>query len=373
MGTLMAGNDFPDIIHIYNGIGTVPNPAFFKAQCADLTPYLGGDAIKDYPNLAAIPTYAWHNSVSVVDGKLYQWPIHRYLPLLGRYKNTDIWDKQLGAGYVPHDADDFMRCLKAVNNPSGGVFAMGNAPGPPFNFGMFENAAMFGAPNNWRYDQDKGTLVKDFETEEFKAAVGWMRDTWGAGLWHPDSLTYATSRDAFSAGKFVTCVEGFGNSWNDFWRRGLQAEPQNHLGFLAPFSATAGTPPQAFLTGGFVSSNVMKKASPVPYPELLRILDWLAAPFGTQEDMLLSYGLEGTDYTLDSNGQPKPTVSGINAAGYVPWRYLSQHPYVQYQADLPGTPRRRLRPSKRRSTWGLLIPHSGTTHRRNTPRERLRI
>ncbi len=80
----------------------------------------------------------------------------------------------------------------------------------------------------------------------------------------------------------------------------------------------------------------MKKASPDRIQELLRVMDWLAAPFGTQEDLLLSYGLEGSDYTLDANNQPQPTTAGTSNAGYVPWRYLSQHPYVQYQADLPG-------------------------------------
>jgi putative aldouronate transport system substrate-binding protein len=111
--------------------------------------------------------------------------------------------------------------------------------------------------------------------------------------------------------------------------------PQRHFGFIPPFRAKAGDPPQAFLTGGFISTNVMKKASPDRIRELLRILDYLAAPFGTQEDMLLSYGLAGTDYALDADGQPKPTPAGTTNAGYVPWRYMSQYPYVQYQADLP--------------------------------------
>jgi hypothetical protein len=35
IGTIMAGNDLPDIIHIYNGISAAPNlPDFFKARCA---------------------------------------------------------------------------------------------------------------------------------------------------------------------------------------------------------------------------------------------------------------------------------------------------------------------------------------------------
>src|SRR5262249_17493510 len=91
-----------------------------------------------------------------------------------------------------------------------------------------------------------------------------------------------------------------------------------------------------FVTGGWVSTNVMKKASPDRIRELLRIVDYLASPFGSQEDLLLSYGVEGGDYTLDPNGDPQPSKEGISNAGYVPWRYVMQHPYVQYQADLPG-------------------------------------
>jgi putative aldouronate transport system substrate-binding protein len=145
----------------------------------------------------------------------------------------------------------------------------------------------------------------------------------------------AEARTSFVAGKFATTIEAFGNSWNDFWRRGLQANPPRHFGFIKPFRTKAGDKPQAFLTGGFISTNVMKKASPDRIRELLRIVDFLAAPFGSQEDLLLSYGLEGSDYSLDANAQPQPTAAGINNAGYVPWRYISQHPYVQYQADLP--------------------------------------
>ena len=82
--------------------------------------------------------------------------------------------------------------------------------------------------------------------------------------------------------------------------------------------------------------NVLKKASPDRIKELLRIMNWLAAPFGSQEDLLLTYGIKGQDYNLDDKGNPKPTPEGISRAGYVPWRYIAQHPWVYYQADLPG-------------------------------------
>ncbi len=188
IATVLADtSNLPDIIHIYNGIGAAPSlPDFFTAQCADLTPYLAGDAAKDYPNLAAIPTYAWENSICAIDGRLYQWPIHRYLPLQGIYKNSDVYDAAFGADYVPRDIDDFTRMLKQVNDPAHNQWAMGNVPTAAFNFGMYGYSAIFGAPNNWSLDSS-GKLTKDMETEEFKATIGWMRDTWSAGLWWPDS------------------------------------------------------------------------------------------------------------------------------------------------------------------------------------------
>lgn len=174
---------------------------------------------------------------------------------------------------------------------------------------------MFGAPNNWRLDSN-GTLTKDSRPKSSRQRwVGCATQT-APGLWYPNGLQLSDARtDGFVPGKFATPIEAFGNSWNDFWRRWLQLNPPRHFGFIAPFRATAGDAPEAFLTGGFVSTNVMKKASPKPIKELLRILDWLAAPFGTQEDLLLSYGLAGSDYTVDTNQQPRTTPAGMSNAG----------------------------------------------------------
>ena len=84
---------------------------FVKATCQDLTQFLAGDAIKDYPNLAAIPKYAWSNSSCVIDGALYSWPIHRYLPGLSYFfKNTDMWNQKVGADTSPADVWGITRC-----------------------------------------------------------------------------------------------------------------------------------------------------------------------------------------------------------------------------------------------------------------------
>jgi putative aldouronate transport system substrate-binding protein len=342
--TTMASDDLPDIMHIYNGYALAPNlPAFFKAKCADLTPYLAGDAAKEYPYLAAIPTYAWKNSMSAIDGALYLIPIQRHLPIFpsfGGYffTNTDIWNKEIGEGYVPKSADDLKRILLQLNRPQEGRWGIANqagsstaSEGGPFALSAY--AAMFGAPHNWKVDAS-GKLLRDRETEEYKAAVGYLRDLMAAGVFPPDVATITQSRPQHAQGRFVMSVDGYGNSWIDLWRQGAQFGNRFHM--LPPFAATDGGKPQAFLSHGFISMNVLKKASPDRIKELLRIMNFLAAPFGSQEDLLLSYGLKDQDYTLDAKGNPVPMPDAISRAGYVPWRYIAQHPYVNYQADLPG-------------------------------------
>jgi putative aldouronate transport system substrate-binding protein len=340
--TTMASDDLPDIMHVFFGYTVAPNlPAFFKSKCADLTPYLGGDAAKDYPYLAAIPTPAWKNSISAIDGRLYLIPIHRQMPQIPPYggdffKDVDLWDPVVGPDYVPKNADDFKRVLQQLNRPNEGRWAIGNVGTNNTLFGLGGYLQLFGAPNNWKLDG--GKLIKDRETEEYKAAVGYVRDLMASGLFHPDAPTWTGPevRQMFVAKKIATDVDGQGNSWVDFWQRGLQQNPPTRSAMIPPFAAQDGQKPIFYLGTGFVSMNVLKKASPERIQELLRILNWLASPFGSQEDLLLSYGLKDQDYTLDDKGNPRPTPDGIQRAGYVPWRYLAQHPWVYYQADLPG-------------------------------------
>jgi putative aldouronate transport system substrate-binding protein len=132
----------------------------------------------------------------------------------------------------------------------------------------------------------------------------------------------------------VVAVDGYGNSWVDLLQRGKLFGKTFHM--LKPFAATADGKPQAFLSHGYVSMNVLKKNTPDKIREILRIMNFLAAPFGSQEDLLLTYGLERSDFTRDANGNPVPTPEGTSRSSYVPWRYVAQHPWVNFQADLPG-------------------------------------
>ena len=334
--TLMAGTDLPDMINVFRGINGIANlPPFLTAQCADLSPYLAGDAAKDYPNLAAIPTFAWRNSGSVIDGRVLMVPVERYAPGTLMLKNASVYDTEIGATYVPKDADDYKRVLQQLNRPSEGRYATGAYQGVAFNVAYY--AAAFGAPNNWKVDAS-GQFTKTFETPEYRAAVAYTRDLVAAGVYHPNSLTNTSIKQGetdFVAGKIAVFISSFGNPWNDVWRQARSLSSPFEILVVPPFPATSSGKAAHFLGVGFQSATALKKASPERTKELLRILNYLAAPFGSQEDLLLTAGIAGPDYTLDPNGNPILTDRGNADAGQVPWKYVMQRPQVMYLPDIP--------------------------------------
>jgi putative aldouronate transport system substrate-binding protein len=345
MGTLMAGDDLPDVmlfpgglnVTLNSGGGTSNLPLFLQNKCADLSPFLSGDGAKDYPNLAAIPTYSWKNSGSAVNGHLYMMPLQRYVPGTSLFKNTTFYDKEIGADYVPKDAADLKRVYQQLNRPQENRWATAAYQNTGLHILFY--AALWGAPNNWALDAGSGKLTKNFEAPEFKAAVGYARDLFASGVYHPNSLNYAdinAARLDFVGGRFALYPEGFGQPWQDFWRRGLKNTPPYNFIPLPPFAAQAGGKPTHFLGPGFLSTNALKKASDDRIKELLRVFDFLASPFGSQEDLLLQYGLKDVHYTLDSAGKLVLNDKSNADANYVNWKYMMQHPQVMYVPDIPG-------------------------------------
>lgn len=336
LSTLMAGTDLPDLINVFRGINGIANlPPFLTAQCADLSPYLAGDAARDYPNLAAIPTFAWRNSGSVIDGHIYMVPVERYAPGTLMLKNTSVYDAEIGATYVPKDGDDYKRILQQLNRPAEGRYATGAYQGVAFNLEYY--AAAFGAPNSWKVD-GSGKFVKSYETPEYRAAVGYARDLVALGVYHPNSLTNTSIKQGetdFVAGKIAVFISSFGNPWNDVWRQARSLPTPFDILFVPPFPATPGGKTAHFFGVGFQSATALKKTSSERIKELLRILNYLAAPFGSEEDLLLTAGIPGTDYNRDANGNPVLTDRGNADANQVPWKYVMQRPQVMYLPDIP--------------------------------------
>ena len=193
-------------------------------------------------------------------------------------------------------------------------------------------ASLFGAPNIWRLESN-GNLTSAYESAEFKEATAYVRDLWSAGVFHPDSPINLTRTD-FQGGKFITFLDTF-NGWQDSIRQAAKLNPPPEFKLLPLFPAHDGGTPGFITIGGYGGTIAFKKATVDRLKELLRIANWLAAPFGSAEDLLLSYGVSPDDYAFDSGGNLKLTQRSNTDANYVPWKYTAQHPFVFFAADLP--------------------------------------
>jgi putative aldouronate transport system substrate-binding protein len=326
LNTVVAGADLPDVIAAAIFSTTMPNMAdFLNSACADLTPYLSGDAVKDYPNLANLPSTAW--PPMVFNNKIMAVPVAaggvRTSPLL-----LARWGDLERAGITRISSpDEFMGISKQLNNP-GTRWALGANR-------LIEWLAMvYGAPNMWR--ESGGKFIKDYETPEYKEAVAYHRALWDAGLFHPDSPSLAGSPAGaqYYAGKFVFSPHA---SWSlvayqTAWERANTADPNFKPRAVLPFNKDGTGRAAQFIGPGSTGTIALKKASTDRIKELLGVLNYLAAPVGTTEALLLQYGLEGPDFTRDANGNPVPTPQGL-VDTVVPWKNISGPPDYLFSAN----------------------------------------
>jgi putative aldouronate transport system substrate-binding protein len=254
-------------------------------------------------------------------------------------KNVTQWDKDIGKDTHPKNIDDFKRMMGALTKPQEGRYATASAGASASGdaFGVSWYSQMFGAPNNWRTDS-AGKLTRTFETPEYKESVSFVKDMFSAGYYHPNTLQYSSGPNArtdFAGGRWTIWLDGFATAWSDPWRRARSASQPFEVHMIPPFAAHDGMKPQHFFNAAHLGATAIKKGPPERVKEMLRILNWLAAPFGSQEDLLLSFGVEGPDYALDAKGNPVLTERGNPDANYLPFKYIAQRPSVLYLPDIP--------------------------------------
>lgn len=335
--TTIAGGNLPDLLML----GIIPNAAeFLDSQCADLTPYLSGDAVKAYPNLANLPTLSWKSTI--YNGKIMGVPPPRSAPSSVMYVNRARYDQEVG-NTLPKNAEDWKKLLQQLTNPQAGKWgiAVGGA-GFGFGVGSAWYPGMFGVPHTWRLDPG-GKLVHARETEEFRAGVGFVRDLFAAGVYHPNSGNYGSLaiKDDHVAGKFAFAESTWTATYQDFWHRGAALDPPVQMRTMAPFTHDGGGSVKYYLSPavqiGFplLGITVLKKAPEDRVRELLGILDYLAAPFGSQEALLIDYGVEGADYSWDERNNPIPTQRGPADSTYIEYNLVMQHLPVLYDAQFP--------------------------------------
>ncbi|MFI9175299.1 extracellular solute-binding protein [Streptomyces lincolnensis] len=306
LGAVLASSDIPDVVVVpsWNMSGRIPTAIINKF--ADLGPYLSGDAIKEYPNLAAIPTDAWQRCI--IGGKLRGLPqpsppITGIVPLYRK----DIFDKK---GYeVPRSADEFMSLAKEITNAKARRWACLDMKWTAFQmFSVFSGSEK---PLWWNH-QD-GKMVCRIETEQYLEALEWTRKLFAAGVVHPDAMMGKNAPDPgpkFASGEFLV----YPNNISQWWSRTAEQATQNpefKVWGMDVYNHDGGDPTVWAEQPAGIFAYVNKNASESVIRDVLAVANVTAAPYGTKEYMMTNYGVEGTHYTV-KDGVPVKTDAGNN-------------------------------------------------------------
>jgi len=302
---LFAASKLPDWIQVPGWWDSVLNFGEAVNKFVDLSPYLAGDKVKDYPNLANIPSGAW--AAGVWNGKLYGLPVYpsgAVFPGTFFYRK-DIFDRLgINADSIK-TADDLAALGKELTNANAGQWAFDD---------LYGNAAgylgqIFGFPHanasKWTTDSG-GKLVHRYETEGIIDALNWEAKLVKAGYVHPDAVAANTQngKQRFWSGKVCIVADGTGAWDGSDAKSGTAASPSyNRQAFKLITKDGSGTPTIELgnAAGMFAYLNGNLKENQVK--ELLSIANYLAAPYGSAEWLTVNFGAEGTDYAMQS-GNP---------------------------------------------------------------------
>ncbi|WP_152363034.1 extracellular solute-binding protein [Microlunatus speluncae] len=333
----LAGGEVPDLVQIV-GVPGLPN--VLDKYFTDLTDFLAGDAIAEYPGLAAIPTETW--KIGQVNGRL--WGIAQPRPPAGRicsYRGDLFARHGITAAPELRDGQDFLDLCRQLSDPGRAVFALGANLAGWILPAMLE---MVGAPNDWALEGE--TFTHAYETEQMKQALDLTLQLFRKQYVHPDSPSAgAENYTWWQGGQTSLYLQSF-SGWGTYAR----VNPDWRLGALTLPKWDGGGPAAKHLSvAGYTAFVAIKKASDERVREILRFADFVASPFGSSGELLINYGVEGTHYTL-TGSDPIATAAaktdlptGLNYLGgqssaviYTPGdREIVQQQYDYLKAVLP--------------------------------------
>ncbi|MGP5716994.1 sugar ABC transporter substrate-binding protein [Brachybacterium tyrofermentans] len=303
--TILASGDLPDLMWVPPNQG-IPNIApMLEAQFADLTEYLSGDAVLEYPNLAALTPGSWRTAV--VNGRIWGAPIPS-TPFGQVYLgNPTVWDEV--GGFQSASAEEFLEKCKDISIP-GKRWAL--EPFLPNAMHMF--GEWFGVPNQYRVNEDR-TLTAAHQTDEYLESLEYAQKVFKAGAFYPD-LNHAETAQDFANGSIAALVSVGPRGASEYRHQ----NPDLLAEIMVPFSAVDGRRPVYDMGYGTVGFTPFKKTDDEGrIRELLGLVNYLSAPFGTAEYMQKAFGSEGDDYTLEdgnyvATSSAEADVPGLRSA-----------------------------------------------------------
>ncbi len=322
--TMVAGGDIADMVAVLPD--QVPHLGqVLEATFADLSDHLSGDAIKDFPGLANIPSYTW--DACIYGGRIRMIPIHRFmLDSVSSMIRKDVAER-LGAPTEPKNGDEYYEMLKTLHVPSEQIFATNSV------IGVFNTVAqMMGVPNEWA--EEGGAFTKDIETDAYVEALEFMRKVWAEDLIHPNAFdaNFSLQTQAmFNTGKSVL---GFGSTWMGNATQAATADPEAESSWF-PIMKWDGSGPAGRWSGtGAPYLCAIKQGDDERVRELIGISNWFASPWGTKQYYLFRAGVEGHNYEFDADGK-RVTIEENKAENMGPLIYMGSSALVHNSDAYP--------------------------------------
>ncbi|GAA3756104.1 extracellular solute-binding protein [Salinactinospora qingdaonensis] len=322
---VLASDSIPDWVCI-PGWNLPPRTSEVVAnKFADLTDFLAGDKIAKYPNLANIPTDAWR--YAVFNGKLSALPFPSELVGNPIYYRRDLFEK-LGVE-PPGSAQEFLELAKEITDPDNKRWACDD---------MWTTAQTIfhtppDRPHYWKLVD--GELVHKVETEEYIEALEWCRKLYEAGVVHPDAVAGKTAdaKQRFESGETLIYNDGTG-AWYEAVNRQAESNPEFDMQAMDFFAPDGGQPRIWAAAAASLYSFISKEKSTAEIEELLALADFIAAPFGTTEHLLINYGVEGVHHERNADGAPELTEKGSTEVTQT-YSFLVTPPRVYAKVDHP--------------------------------------
>lgn len=331
MAALLASDDVPDLTLVRVSLAPDLSRAIVQGAFTDLTPYLTGDALSEYPNLALLPDYTY--KYAQINEKLYGLPFQNFRVGNNLLMYRQDWVEALGFTNSTN-ADEVFELIVAMSKGD----PDGNGTEDTFGLGADSNLlasfiqGMFRVPNGWRLNDD-GTLTAAHETDEFQQSLEFARRLWEAGAYHPDSgsMTRTQMQDLIIGGKIGMHVAQPQEPYAVRAPRNeiLKINPNADLQLMLPPGHDGG---QAVTWNNTAVNGLLSIPSRVGNDEervreLLRIVNYHAAPFGSEEYLFINFGFEGEQHTRNENGQLSRTEKGQADVNEIPATFFPTRVY----------------------------------------------
>jgi putative aldouronate transport system substrate-binding protein len=305
--TMLASGKIPDLVFL-NDQSAVELQAVRDGAFADLSEILGGDEITKWPNLANRTEAIWQASLK--KGRVFQIPA-----VVARITNHAVMNRSVleetSVGTEPRDADELMTALlEASKQKIGGqkVYGFTNVD---VNRPLFYRLFRVGA--EWQRD-DSGKLVHMIETENYQEMLTWLAAAWKDGAFDPNSLQPQTETTAWRSALSYEAISGsFGGSLF------ADAEDQHEttLDFFTLPGFDGGDPLiiQNIPYGRSTSISAEAAKDPDRLQVVLDTLDYLSAPWGSEESLFIGSGIEGRHYEFGELNFPISTDEHTDELG----------------------------------------------------------